>query len=224
MVKWWAFVSSVPVKRAGKSEPSFPPRLTLSLRLAGEWMYLTVCPPCAPGHDSSVGELMHLTVCPLHGPGHGSSVGKWMYLLVCPPRAPGHDSSVGELMHLTVCPLHGPGHDSSVRELMYLTVCPLHGPGHGSSVGEWMYLLVCPPCAPGHDSSVGELMHLTVLSMARVMIAQWENDITSLSVLSMTGFNSRPRQSISRDFPLADHMCWLVYSSGSTKERSGAPL
>ena len=30
-------------------------------------MYLTVCPLCGPGHDSSVGEQTNLTVCPPHG-------------------------------------------------------------------------------------------------------------------------------------------------------------
>ena len=47
-----------------------------------------------------------------------------------------------------------------------------------------MYLTVCPPCGPGHDSSVGELcISLSVLPVARVMIAQWENECISLSVL-----------------------------------------
>ena len=32
-------------------------------------MYLTVCPLCGPGQDSSMGEITHLTVCPLRGQG-----------------------------------------------------------------------------------------------------------------------------------------------------------
>ena len=32
---------------------------------------------------------------------------------------------------------------------------------------------------------MGERMYLTVLSVARVMIAQWENECISLSVLSI---------------------------------------
>ena len=32
-------------------------------------MYLTVCPLCGQGHDSSVGERMNLTGCPPCGPG-----------------------------------------------------------------------------------------------------------------------------------------------------------
>jgi len=49
---------------------------------------------------------------------------------------------------------------------MYPTVCPPRGPGHNSSLGELIYLTVCPPGA-------------------RVMIAQWENECNSLSVLPM---------------------------------------
>ena len=40
--------------------------------------------------------------------------------------------------------------------------------------------------------------------MDRVLIAQWENEWVSLSVLPITGFNSRPLWSISRNFALAD--------------------
>jgi len=72
----------------------------------GEWMNLTVCPPCGPGHDSSVGEWMNLTVCPPYDPGHDSSMGEWMNLTVCPPCGPGHDSSVGnEWISLSVLPM-----------------------------------------------------------------------------------------------------------------------
>ena len=49
-----------------------------------------------------------------------------------------------------------------------------------------MYLTVCPPCG-------------------RVMIAQWENECISLSVLPVAGLNVRPWRSISRDFFPADH-------------------
>jgi len=49
---------------------------------------------------------------------------------------------------------------------MYLTGCPLRGLGHNSSVGERMYHTVCM-------SSL----------WPRVMIAQWENECISLSVL-----------------------------------------
>jgi len=49
-----------------------------------------------------------------------------------------------------------------------------------------MYLTVCPPCGPGSIPSHGEVFHsLSVFSMARVVIAQWENECISLSVLSM---------------------------------------
>jgi len=49
-----------------------------------------------------------------------------------------------------------------------------------------MNLTVCPPCGPGHDCTVGErIISLSVLSIARVMIAQGENECISLSVLSM---------------------------------------
>ena len=82
--------------------------------------------------------------------------------------------------------LRVPGHNSSLGERMYLTVCLLRGPGHDSSVGEWMYLTVCPLQCLGRDSSVGEWMYLTVFPyVSRVMIAQWENEGISLSVLSM---------------------------------------
>jgi len=47
---------------------------------------------------------------------------------------------------------------------MYLTVYPLHGPGHDNSVGN-------------------ECISLSILSMARVMITQWDNECISLSVL-----------------------------------------
>jgi len=39
-----------------------------------------------------------------------------------------------------------------------------------------MYCIVRPLRGPSHDSSVGECMYLTVLSVARVTIAQWENE------------------------------------------------
>jgi len=59
-----------------------------------------------------------------------------------------------------------------------------------------------------------ECISLSVLSMARVMIAQWENECISLSVLSMARVmiaqwenecTSQPWRGISRDFSLADH-------------------
>jgi len=54
----------------------------------GEWMYLTVCPPCGPSHDSSVGEWMYLTVCSLLDPGsipdHGGAFqGIFRWLITC---------------------------------------------------------------------------------------------------------------------------------------------
>ena len=54
-------------------------------------MYLTVCPPRGPGHDSSVGEWMTLPVCPPCGPGsipsHGGvfqGIFLWLIIL-CQP-------------------------------------------------------------------------------------------------------------------------------------------
>jgi len=121
---------------------------------------------------------------------HDSSMGESIYFSSWPFRGQGHDSSVGEWMYLTVCPLRGQGHDSSMGESMYFSSWPLRGSGHDSSVGEWMYLTVCPLRGQGHDSSVGEWMYLFVLSVARAMIALWENKCISLSSL-LPGFNSR---------------------------------
>jgi len=64
---------------------------------------------------------------------------------------------------------------------------------------------------------------LSVLPVAQTMIAQWDS---SWSVLPVTWvqFPTRPWRSILRDFSLADYMCCLVHTSGSTKKCSGAPL
>ena len=66
-------------------------------------------------------------------------------------------------------------------------LCPLRGPGHDTSVGEWIYLTVCVLSVarvmiPQWEN---ECISLSVLSMNRVMIAQWENECISLSVLSV---------------------------------------
>ena len=71
------------------------------------------------------------------------------------------------LLRLQICVSLISRHDSAAGERMYRTACPLHGPGHDSLVGERMYLTVYPPCDP-------------------VMIAQWENEYISLSVLPVT--------------------------------------
>ena len=68
---------------------------------------------------------------------------------------------------------------------MYPTVCPLHGPSHDITVGDWMYL--------------------TVPSVARVTIAQWENECISLSVLSMARGQFSPVAEHFEGFSLADH-------------------
>jgi len=71
---------------------------------------------------------------------------------------------------------------------------------HDSSVG---WLVVCPLCGRGQAISVG-----------------W------LTVCPPCGPSLIPNHGggISRDFSLAGHMCYLVHSSGSTKERRDAPL
>ena len=69
-----------------------------------------------------------------------------------------------------------------------------------------MYLTVCPPCGPGHDSSVGELcISLSVLPVARVMIAQWENECISLSVLYVPQVQSPAMAEYFTGFSLADY-------------------
>ena len=45
-----------------------------------------------------------------------------------------------------------------------------------------MNLTVCAPCGPGYDSSVGEWILLSALSVARVMIAQWDSSLSALPV------------------------------------------
>jgi len=94
-----------------------------------------------------------------------------------------NDSSVGEWMYHTVCPPCGSAHDSSVGEWMYHTVCPPCGSGHDNSVGEWMYLTVCPLLGPVMKAQwENEWVSLSVLSVARVMIAQWDSSLSALPV------------------------------------------
>jgi len=91
----------------------------------------------------------------------------------------------------------------------FFVICPCHGVYEAVSYR--------PPQVPRWGSV--NLCHLC--EHYPVMIAQWDS---SLPALLVTGFNSQPWQSISIDFLLADHMCCLEHSSGSTKEPSGAPL
>jgi len=67
-----------------------------------------------------------------------------------------------------------------------LCALSLHLVSHDSSVREWMYLTVCPLHARVMIAQwENECISLSVLSVARVMIAQWESECISLSVLSM---------------------------------------
>ena len=73
-----------------------------------------------------------------------------------------------------------------------------------------------------------ECISLSVLSVAWVMIAQWENECislrSSLSVLTVGPPCGPTMAEYFTGFSLADHVRCLVHSSGNTKEQSGAPL
>ena len=60
---------------------------------------------------------------------------------------------------------------------------------------------------------------------APVVIAQWESECISLSVLPVARVQLPTMAEYYKGFSLADHMCCLLHSSGIRfNERSGAPF